>query len=94
MNIITQNVKSLTGLTVGAGVEYMVMPSISGRVQYLFTGYGKTSFYHIGPSSVVYQTHKVQVGVSVSLEQKVLKAVNGINLNRFTFPSHNICFNL
>ena len=54
----------LFGWTVGGGLEYGFTPNITGRVQYLYTDYGNESFFHIGPSTVDYDTHSVMAGIA------------------------------
>ena len=53
-----------TGWNVGGGAEILFTPNISGRLQYLYTDFGTASFFHGGPSTVDFKTHKIQAGIS------------------------------
>jgi len=55
---------TVTGWTVGAGVEMKIDESFHARIQYRYTDYNTADFVHGGPSHVDYEDHRVMIGVS------------------------------
>jgi len=59
-----------SGWTFGGGIEHAFMPSVLpsivvGRIEYLYADEGTEHFFHLGPSSVKYQTQEVRTGLSI-----------------------------
>jgi len=55
---------TVTGWTVGAGVEMKIDENLHVRIQYRYTDYQTADFVHWGPSHVDYKDHRVMIGVS------------------------------
>lgn len=66
-NGTTSEKKTLSGWTVGAGVEMKVTNNVNARLQYRYSSYGK-KYFNLGPSSVKYKTHMIQAGVSYKFD--------------------------
>jgi outer membrane immunogenic protein len=66
-NDTTSEKKTLSGWTLGAGVEMKVTDNINARLQYRYSSYGK-KYFNLGPSSVKYKTHMIQAGVSYKFD--------------------------
>jgi len=60
--------KTLTGWTVGAGIEMKINKNVNARIQYRYSDYGSKDFMHgITKSSVKnFKTHSVRLGISYS----------------------------
>jgi len=56
--------KTVSGFTIGTGVEMKLTNKVNARIQYRYTDYSKANFMHAGPSSVKYKSHMIQAGVS------------------------------
>ncbi len=58
--------QSLSGWTVGAGVEHEFTPNVIGRLQYLYTDYGTTNFNIAGlPVPVSMTTSTLSMGINL-----------------------------
>jgi outer membrane immunogenic protein len=62
---VASNSQSLSGWTVGAGIEHAFTPNVIGRLQYLYTDYG-TANYNLGLGNVPVSltTNAVSLGVN------------------------------
>lgn len=58
--------QSLSGWTIGAGVEHVFTPNVIGRLQYLYTDYGTTNFNIAGtPIPVSITTSTLSMGINL-----------------------------
>jgi len=60
--------KTLSGWTVGAGVEVKINRNVNARVQYRYSDYGTANFTHGAVKSSIknFKTHSVRAGISYS----------------------------
>ena len=58
--------QSLSGWTIGAGVEHMFTPKVIGRLQYLYTDYGTANYTILGtPVPVSTTTSTLSMGINL-----------------------------
>lgn len=61
-NIASES-QSLTGWTVGAGVEYAFSDQLIGRVEYRYTDFGDKDFFD-GQEKIDLKTHDLRIGIA------------------------------
>ncbi|AKF25266.1 hypothetical protein YH65_07580 [Sulfurovum lithotrophicum] len=55
---------TVTGWTIGAGIEKKINENLHARIQYRYTNYNTADFFHAGPSHVDYDSSNLMLGVS------------------------------
>lgn len=55
---------TVTGWTIGAGIEKKINENLNTRIQYRYTNYNTADFVHGGPSHVDYDSNNLMLGVS------------------------------
>ena len=63
---LASNSQSLTGWTVGAGIEHAFTPNVVGRLQYLYTDYGTVNYnLGLGNIPVSLTTNSLSLGINL-----------------------------